>query len=295
MQLTSEFPDVRTIAGKTTLSVDSKNLNRCLEYYRDNSIDFLEVNPMRGFTGKNLDFLTDYPFVRGLTIVSPVSGDFPLDPVLSLRDLRELTVSAPLLLPLGELPRLEVVRGVWHSKLDLTKCETLRVLDLSGYKPKSKDLTELPSTLNIRELILVQPAISSLQGISRLQRIESVDLAYASKLRTLSELELLPSLQTLHCQKCSKLDDILEVSNLKNLRSLRLTDCGSIPSLGFLERMPHLEEFRFVNTNVLDGDLSPLLRLKWVGFLPKRHYSHTPQQIDDVLRLRGGGAIARIE
>ena len=43
--------------------------------------------------------------------------------------------------------------------------------------------------------------------------------------------------------------------------------------------MPKLEDFRFVDTNVIDGDLSPLIRLKYAGFFDKKHYSHTREQI----------------
>lgn len=41
--------------------------------------------------------------------------------------------------------------------------------------------------------------------------------------------------------------------------------CGETPTIGFLNDMPRLGEFRCVDTNVIDGDLGPLLRLKSVG------------------------------
>jgi len=43
--------------------------------------------------------------------------------------------------------------------------------------------------------------------------------------------------------------------------------------------MPALESFAFVGTKVLDGDMTPAIRLKYAGFDDKRHYSHT---IDEV-------------
>lgn len=48
--------------------------------------------------------------------------------------------------------------------------------------------------------------------------------------------------------------------------------------------MPNLEDFRFVGTEILDGNLSALMRLKFAGFLNKRHYSMT---YEDLAKLHG--------
>ena len=52
--------------------------------------------------------------------------------------------------------------------------------------------------------------------------------------------------------------------------------------MGFLDRFRRLRDFRFVDTKVLDGDLSPLLslpKLESIGTMDKRHYSHTTAEI----------------
>ena len=58
---------------------------------------------------------------------------------------------------------------------------------------------------------------------------------------------------------------------------LSLNNCAEISSLKFIQKMKSLEDLRFVKTNVKDGDLSYCEGLKYVGFLPKRHYSHKPE------------------
>jgi hypothetical protein len=67
---------------------------------------------------------------------------------------------------------------------------------------------------------------------------------------------------------------------------LRFNHCGETPNVKPIESMAALEEFCFVNTNVADGDLRPLLRLRSVGFLPKKHYSHTPEEINRLIAER---------
>ena len=54
----------------------------------------------------------------------------------------------------------------------------------------------------------------------------------------------------------------------------RSTKCGEIPALAFLNKLMELESFSFLGTDIIDGDLTPCLRLKFAGFLDKRHHSH---------------------
>ena len=73
---------------------------------------------------------------------------------------------------------------------------------------------------------------------------------------------------------------------LKNLRILCLNDCGPIENLDFLKLFPKLEDFRFVNTNILDGNLKPILKhptIKSVGFLNKRHYNIKDIEMEKLL------------
>lgn len=84
---------------------------------------------------------------------------------------------------------------------------------------------------------------------------------------------------------CKKIKNYGVVSQIKGLKILRFNDCGSIPNIRFLKEMPNLEDFRFVDTNVLDGDLTPCFGLKSVGFFKKKHYSHTPGELNAILEL----------
>jgi hypothetical protein len=53
--------------------------------------------------------------------------------------------------------------------------------------------------------------------------------------------------------------------------------------------MRRLDFFSFVDTNVLDGDLSPLLdlpKLRYVGTMDKRNYSHKMAEFNELLAQR---------
>lgn len=52
---------------------------------------------------------------------------------------------------------------------------------------------------------------------------------------------------------------------------------------------PELRDFRFVNTSIVDGDLTPLMShptLVNAGFLNKRHYNYKAEHVDSHLLLR---------
>jgi hypothetical protein len=274
--------DVTTIENRSTLWVDSNRIDDCLNYFFEKKIDILGINPVRGYALDNVDFLKNYPEICGLLIVPSVKFKFDLSPVLSLVNLRDLTLNEVSSLSLATFRHLTHFRGMWHEDLMLEKCASLKSLSLNDYKAKSGDLNEFPVLPSLVELSLTQGPLKSVDGISKMKSLRHLELAYFSKLESLSDVTELPALEFLWVSKCKKLKEHAVVSKLKKLHVLRFNDCGSIPNLQFINEMPELEEFRFVDTLVVDGDLSPLLRLKRVGFLPKKGYSHSPKDFVSV-------------
>jgi hypothetical protein len=88
---------------------------------------------------------------------------------------------------------------------------------------------------------------------------------------------------TLTFEACKKIKDFAVLAKCPRLRTLRVLNCGELESLRDLALFPQLEDFRFVKTKIRDGDMSPLLRLKRVGFLKNANYSHTPEQIQQAI------------
>lgn len=276
--------------GATTIFIESHRIDECMAYYQQHGLSHIAVIPFRGFTGTSLDFLRDYPEVRGIAL-----SDAAKIGITGLRfleqSLKDLGVGDNRqALDLSRFPKLEVFSGDWHPKLRISDdCTSLRGLYLSRYRPKSKNLTELADLPALEQLALVQSPLTSIEGIGRFGRLTRLELAYLTKLESVAALEELADgrLDFLHCDVCKKIRDHGSVTKVPSLRVVRFNGGGEIPSIGFLDDLPHLEEFRFVDTNVIDGDLRPLLRLKSVGFFNKKHYSHTPEQVDALI---AGGA-----
>lgn len=261
-----------------------------MDFYQRQGLSRIALSRFVGFYGENLDFLKDYPGVRGVWLSDLDRID--ISGLLSLEDSMESLRLGDNLQPLdlSRFRNLEEFRGRWHPHLLITdKCQRLRVLSIDNYKPRSKDLTELAELPGLVDLSLVQSPLISIKGVGRFSHLERLELSYLTKLESIAAIGELKNgrLEILDCDVCRKMRDHEAVKEASSLRVVKFNDCGEIPSIDFLGKMPNLKEFRFVGTNITDGNLSSLLRLDSVGFFKKKHYSHTPEEVDAIISQWG--------
>jgi len=163
----------------------------------------------------------------------------------------------------------------------------IQYLVAQKYRPKSKDLSEMQSLENLVYLNLIQSNIESLKGIGKFRNLKRLELNYCLKLS--SELgidDLADSLEILYIEQSKKLSLGTNIEKLKKLRVLCFNDCGPIESLEFIRDLPKLIDVRFVNTNILDGNLNPAIShptLKNCGYLNKRHYNIDCEEMKVIL------------
>jgi hypothetical protein len=65
-----------------------------------------------------------------------------------------------------------------------------------------------------------------------------------------------------------------------------------LENIQFIELMPNLKWLNLMDTNVIDGDMSPLLRhpsLEYSVFTSKKHFSHTEAQVRAALHAKEEG------
>lgn len=148
---------------------------------------------------------------------------------------------------------------------------------LHKFKTKQPGLSEVQGVTSAQYLQIDFSNITSFAGVSRLGRIKRMELCWCLKLNTdVGLLEIADHIEWLHIHTSRKFSPSSELCGLKNLKVLCLNACGPIGSLGFLKDMPQLLDFRFVDTPVLDGDLTPLMEhpsLVHAAFDDKRHYN----------------------
>ncbi|HLO45417.1 MAG TPA: hypothetical protein VK175_13860 [Leadbetterella sp.] len=151
-------------------------------------------------------------------------------------------------------------------------------------KEKLNSFDNLPENEKLLYLELNCGIFKNFDGIEKFKNIKRLELHYCVKLENdfgLSRLK--DSIEFLHINGSKKFKFTNELLQLKKLRVLCLNSCGSIDNLHFLKKFPNLIEFRFVNTNILDGNLNPILEhstLRSVGFLNKKHYNYKDQKLE---------------
>ena len=258
---------------------------------------------------------TDLEFLSGIQKKSELkvlltnvalSGEKALDYIYLFENLVELSVintsSKTLFLNLGRIPKLMRLSVSGNIRLIGTETISLEYLDihcgnlteissptveklrLSGVNVK--DLSGIKGFPALKHLIIIKSTIVCLAPMNNFENLETIEVAYCSRLVDIDGLKTCSKLNKLEfdCDKKIKNYDCL--SELKNLRRLVICNCGNIPSIKFIDDMPKLRFFSFVDTDVVDGDLTPCMRLDYAGTMNKRHYNI---KAEDLPRKYGSG------
>lgn len=185
--------------------------------------------------------------------------------------------------------------GEWKDFRKLPRNDALRYLIVWHHKSVDDGTGNIDVPADLEYLELSWSNTPDLGPLPRgLMRLEA---HYCTKLESARGLAAAcPRLRHLHLNHCKKFRDLAGLLDLKDLEVLCLNACGDIPDLKFLAGFERLRDFRFVDTKVVDGDLSPLLahpRLESVGTLDKKHYSHKAAEIEAALATRKSVALTR--
>lgn len=155
------------------------------------------------------------------------------------------------------------------------------------YKQKGISFGNLAPSKRLLYLELNWANIKDFQAIEKFENPKRLELHYCTKLEIDTGLKSLNNtLEFLHINQSKKFVLTDELLQLKQLKVLCLNSCGPIDNLKFLSNFPKLIDFRFANTNIIDGDLTPILEhptIRTVGYLNKRHYNFTDIQLESEL------------
>ena len=262
------------------LLLSSKNLETSFKQIKKIGIKNVEINYTKGFELSNLDFLSNYSFVEGISLV--INDEIDVSGLSFVQNLKFLSINKELtqVIDLEQFQLLECLSIAWNKKIkSLSKCENLKALSLGGYK--GEDLTELSDLINLTDFSLDFPAIKRINGIDNCKKLKTISIAYARKLNSLSGLENLTNIKILYIDNCSKIEDINSVAKLENLELLSMHDCKEIRSILPIKNLKKLAVVGFTGTTLIkDGDLTPLIGRKDATFSPRKFYSHTEKEID---------------
>ena len=119
------------------------------------------------------------------------------DALYALRELTHLTLphQAKPQIDLAQFPNLRELSCAGKGNAqNLNQAAALELLYLFSFK--DLDLAALGSLKQLKHLTLIQPAIETLNGLTELSQLETLDIAYAHKLHDISALQQCPWLQS---------------------------------------------------------------------------------------------------
>jgi internalin A len=254
----------------------------------------LTLNYARGFQERDLEFLADWQ-VKELRLLARTITD--LEPVYRLSgSLERLSVrsSQRASLDLRRLPWLTQLSAEWaqvESTLEFAVAlNDLFLLSYTGADLRPLARNEVLSRLRFKD----RPGLGSLDGVEQLPNLVELGVFGARRLTDVTAVASAAStLQRLDLGGCSRLLDLDALAPLTGLRWLGIDNCGPVTSLEPIGGLLDLEVlWAFESTRVVDGDLTPLLRLTALRDLrmaPRQHYRPTLDEVRAVLGMEPWG------
>ena len=172
---------------------------------------------------------------------------------------------------LGRFTRLKYVfsRSSYNFQ-NIDKCLSLKKLTVQTWC--SYDLKALGNS-NLEKLKILSGKLKSIDGICGLSYLKYLAISYQRSLKDFSEMIHNPNLEYLEIESCGSLN-LYQIPSMCHLKYLVIAGSQVIKNCSFFERFPQLE-YLVLGVKILDGDISPLLKLKHCALLSDcRHYSH---------------------
>lgn len=234
------------------------------------------------FEKKDIDFVRDFAnIIKSISITT--YNNFNYSAIHYLTNLKEISIgvlaSDNQEIDFINFHRLEKLNFDWRKKAkNLNKLHNLKELLISKYK--KENLSEFSELTKLEILFVWKSAIENLEGGDNLSSVNRLSLYGNRNLTTLKGIEQLKNLTKLEIDGCKSINSIEEISSLENLEVLKIDNCGDIESLKPIQHLKKLKELTFAeSTNILDGDLSPCIGIQNVGFMKRKHYSHTYEEL----------------
>lgn len=278
-----------------TLIVDWEYLHECAALWNSGEYLELEINESVCSSEVNLADLIEFGKVAKFSICMRRKIDTTPLGLLS-KTLVELWCDEfNSIHNLEEFPNLRILRQSWNKEMCSARTHlSLEELSLHKYAPISgSNLADMPVAPNLRKLELLGSAIKDLGEIDRYPKLECLDIYSTRNLVSVAGIERCSFLKRLELDGCKNINDLQEtLRKCSGLERLVLMKVSDLENIQFIERMPNLKWLNLMNTNVIDGDMSPLLRhpsLEYAVFTSKKHFSHTEAQVRAALQAKKEG------
>ncbi|PIE46533.1 MAG: hypothetical protein CSA42_08050 [Gammaproteobacteria bacterium] len=249
----------------------------------------LRLSESAGWKSDDLSFVAELTQLRGIEIYSWKVKD--IKPIQDLINIESIGLQCEFeeQIDFSVFNNLIDCHLMWRPKCEsLFSCTSLKTLNIDKYP--YQDFIGLKSLTLLERLQITSRKLESVKGIEELAELKILDLFNCPKLSSLHGIENLASFHTLELENCKKIDDLNTISNHNQIEKIVLNSCGKIKTLSPIESCKNLKELTFIeNTVIEDGNLTLFNRLpnlKKMLFANRKHYSHSCEEIKDILEKR---------
>ena len=247
------------------------------DYVNNNGIKAIYFNSSLGWKGEDFSFLTEIPEIEELNILTSTATG--LNALESLKKLEDLSLTCATKDKV-DFTQLSALKGCyiywWAGAKSIVECARLEEAYFD--KIKLKDFGALGKLQALKKLTLANTPITSLSFLTELRDIGELALLNCKKIESFEPITGCSGLSRLTISGSKQLEKIDFLSPLSDLEILDLSDNGDIDSIEVLRDHTAMKAFSFAgNTNIVDGNLTPLQhlpKLSMLMFQPRRHYTH---------------------
>ncbi len=260
------------LLNKEAIYVIDNDTNKYIEYINKKNINKVIIDIGKSNI-ESLNFLFEIPHIKYLYIV----GDIDYSPLYQLKKLKYLGISGSNEIYVNKIEGLESFTTAYpNNAKGIDEAKSLKSLELVGFYSTGnfKNLNILKNLNNIDTLLLGNINITTLEGIENLKNLKVIILEDMKKLETIEHLSFLGSnLKSLRIENCNKIKDFDSIKDLSELVFLCIDRVKLVPNLEFISNLKNLKSFVSDSSNVIDGNLTPLIYLEHVVIYPiRKHY-----------------------
>lgn len=263
----------------------------------------------------------DYDYIYLFSSLVELSTSISDKKVIDLSRFSMLKTLLPLqLYPFYNLEKSQITRLLYGGAIRHCKCEKELLCQLTAIKElrlfciDDFSLHQIIDLKNLESLSFTQCNIRNFDGIEKLKKLRFISPAYCRSLERIEGISK-TNIETIWLDCCPRLKDLNEISQIKRLKNLvienmkdrdfrflekmqcrevleflMLFNCGSISTVKILDDYPNLQEYNGAFTNIIDGDLTPLLRLEGAVISNRRHYNIKEEDLPN----GGKGLLSRV-
>ena len=253
-----------------------------IDYINKKHIDKIIIDGFIGTT-KSLEPLKKINHVIYLS----VEGDFDVTPLYALKELRYLSISSSQKLDLSQFPQLEwFSTGTTSCIVNLDKSEKLKSLTIyNRYMPLEPEVAESISSLpQLDTLVIAYTEIINLDFLKPNMNLQVLVLVDNKKLSNIDAIvNIKDSLKHLKIFVCKKIESYDCLEKMDSLVFIMIQMCKSLKDIYFANRLKNLHSFIISDTQIENGDLTPLMNKKCVIVMPLRKFYHYNKNENQIL------------